>query len=274
MQTDYLPFVEKMIRDYEGGYCWDKGDPGGPTKYGVTCFDLAEHRGQRMTSMSAWAPIVKAMPLAEADDIYRTKYATKLFFDQLNPGKDVVIYDYGVNSGVGRPPKVARALLNIGQGTDLIQAINKADPKWFIESMCAERLHFMHQIRNGSAWAQFGHGWGARVANLQAYAEHLADGGHDVTAPVILAQKVPQHPKAQHGNPNIVHDTIGQAGAAGAAAGTGAVATSHHTLAIIGGCVTVAGIIGLALYEANKHAKANDTVVLPASIKPMPGAHL
>ena len=30
-----------MIPKYEGGYGWDKADPGGPTKYGITCFDLA-----------------------------------------------------------------------------------------------------------------------------------------------------------------------------------------------------------------------------------------
>ncbi len=30
---DYKPFVERMISRYEGGYGWDRNDPGGPTKF-------------------------------------------------------------------------------------------------------------------------------------------------------------------------------------------------------------------------------------------------
>jgi hypothetical protein len=48
----YKAFVDRMISKYEGGYGWDANDPGGPTKYGITCYDLAEHLGERMTSMA------------------------------------------------------------------------------------------------------------------------------------------------------------------------------------------------------------------------------
>ena len=56
---DYRPFVERMINRYEGGYGWNRSDPGGPTKDGITCYDLAEHRHQVMDSMVRWAPIVR-----------------------------------------------------------------------------------------------------------------------------------------------------------------------------------------------------------------------
>src|ERR1700731_2253082 len=98
MHSTYQVFVDRMIAKYEGGYGWDKGDPGGPTKYGITCYDLAEHRGKKMNSMSAWAPLVKAMTRVEADDIYFTKYARALRYDELPAGVDVVVLDYGVNS--------------------------------------------------------------------------------------------------------------------------------------------------------------------------------
>ena len=98
-----------MISRYEGGYCWDKEDPGGPTKYGITCYDLAEHRGKRMTSMAAWASIVRDMPLSEAEDIYEIKYARAVSFAALPAGVDCVMMDYGVNSGIGRVNRVARA---------------------------------------------------------------------------------------------------------------------------------------------------------------------
>jgi lysozyme family protein len=77
--ADYQPFVERMLGKYEGGY----GDPGGPTKYGITCYDLAEHRHQHMDSMARWAPIVQAMPLSEADDIIDVNYAKPCRFDDL-----------------------------------------------------------------------------------------------------------------------------------------------------------------------------------------------
>src|SRR5215469_9123868 len=100
--ANYQPFVERMINRYEGGYGWDRGDPGGPTKYGITCFDLAEHDGARMNSMAAWAPKVRAMPLSVADDIYASKYAGPMQFDKIGAGKDCVVFDFGVNSGTSR----------------------------------------------------------------------------------------------------------------------------------------------------------------------------
>ena len=175
MLADYQPFIDRVIDRYEGGYGWDAKDPGGPTKYGITCYDLAEHRGQTMTSMSTWAPLVKAMSRQEAEDIYRSKYATGVQFDYLNPGCDTVLLDYGINSGESRLIRVARALLKLPAGAtmtpDLVAAINKADAKWFINAVCTERLHFMHRSAAGRHGLEFGRGWGARVADLQIYSE-------------------------------------------------------------------------------------------------------
>src|ERR1700677_4852220 len=96
---NYVPFVNRMIARYEGGYGWDPDDPGGPTKDGITCYDLAEFDHEPMNSMAAWAPIVEAMPLPTADTIYQNKYATAVDFDQLNTGSDCAVFDFDVNSG-------------------------------------------------------------------------------------------------------------------------------------------------------------------------------
>src|SRR6516165_5391519 len=89
--ADYQPFVERMIFRYEGGYGWDKSDPGGPTKYGITCYDLAEFMHEKMDSMARWAPIVKAMTLATADQIYQQKYAVQCDFNDLMAGADCTV---------------------------------------------------------------------------------------------------------------------------------------------------------------------------------------
>ena len=52
MQANYKTFITRVISRYEGDYCWDAGDSGGPTKFGITCYDLAEHMGRKMTSMA------------------------------------------------------------------------------------------------------------------------------------------------------------------------------------------------------------------------------
>lgn len=169
--SDYQPFVERMIERYEGGYGWDKRDPGGPTKYGITCYDLAEYEGKPMDSMAEWAPIVRAMTIATADQIYQEKYATACQFNALNPGKDVEIFDFGVNSGPSRAIKTAQQLCSVAVdgvlGPITLAAINAYDPTSFINDMSAARLRFLEGL---SIWGTFGRGWSARVNDLKGYA--------------------------------------------------------------------------------------------------------
>jgi lysozyme family protein len=253
MQVDYKAFIDRMIGKYEGPYGWNKSDPGGPTKYGITCYDLAEHRGQKMTSMATWAPIVQAMPLAEAEDIYQTKYAKGVQFDLLPAGPDVTILDYAVNSGLGRTNAVVPAIMGTKTYAAAIAAMERADPKWVVDQICAERLRFMHAIRGGSAWVEFGRGWQARVDDLRGYGEHLVAGGTHETAPPPTPAVVPT-PKAQH-----VPSTLGAKTAGGVvAAGVAAHAAGASWLGVGIACAAVVGV-GLAyeIYEEKKAAAAN-----------------
>jgi lysozyme family protein len=169
-QADYTSFVERMIFRYEGNYGWDRGDSGGPTKFGVTCYDLAEHRHERMDSMARWAPIVRGMPLAEADDIYRTKYAVQCAFNDLNAGPDCVVFDFGVNSGSSRSVRYAQQIVGVGidgeLGPNTLRAINAMDAAEFVNRLCSARLAFLRSLR---IWGRFGRGWNARVVDLRAY---------------------------------------------------------------------------------------------------------
>jgi lysozyme family protein len=275
MQANYTPFIARVIQRYEGGYGWDKSDPGGPTKYGITCYDLAEHRGKVMNSMSSWAPLVQAMTLSEAEDIYAAKYATGLYFNELHSGPDCAVLDYGINSGIARPLLVAKRLLNFtGTNPALITAINAAhvaDPKWFVDALCQERLAFMHQIRGGSAWAEFGKGWGARVADVDAYSDNLA-ASLATASPGPVAPTIP-HPKVTHGDPNIstsvaTKTAVTTAGSAAAAHAAGP--PSWVLPALIGSLVV--GSVAFVLYEQYKTTQANLAVTIPPSVPPMPAA--
>jgi lysozyme family protein len=276
MQVDYTPFIDRMIDKYEGPYGWNKADPGGPTNFGVTCFDLAEERHEKMTTMAAWVKPVHDMPRSEAEGIYQTKYARSIRFDDLGPGKDTVLLDYGVNSGIGRPMRVAAALLKIpyagAVNNALISAINAADTNWFIDAVCTERLHFMHQIRGGSAWKSFGKGWGARVADLNTYSKHVASGNK---LPTPAAPKIDPHPKANHDNPTLTQNMAG-----GIAAGSGGSAVTAQQAGVpywaIAGIVVVVVIAGVAyaVYRHRSNTAANNTVILPPGIPPQPQPQL
>jgi lysozyme family protein len=265
----YKPFVDRMIGKYEGGYGWNKKDPGGPTKFGITCFDLAEHRGQKMTSMSAWAPIVQAMTLDEAEAIYATKYAATIRYNDLPAGIDAEMMDYGVNSGITRPIRVVRAILSVPgpalMDQKLLDAIRKADITKLISGISAERLHFMHAIRGGSAWAEFGGGWGARVADLKAYALHLAAAPGAVPEPQAPDLTKNSLPKAKHGDPDVISKTVAKTGGvAGAAAGTHFAGMPLELIAVLAGFVIVGGV-AYVLYAKQSAANANATVVLPVA---------
>jgi lysozyme family protein len=257
MQVDYKPFVDRLIQKYEGGYCWDRGDPGGPTKYGITCYDLAAHRGQTMTSMSAWAPLVQSMTLAEAEDIYSTKYAAAVHFPFLPAGIDCVVMDYEVNSGT-RGTLVANSLVGVAGSIvtpKSITLLNQTDPVRFINNMCDERLRFMHAIKGGSMWATFGRGWSARVADLRAYCLHIA-----ANKPIAAAPPAPDLSKTPTPKAVVVSNAgktakVG-AGAAGAAAATSAAGLPAWAWGTMAG-IAVAGALGYGLYEAYQDAQAN-----------------
>lgn len=265
MQANYQVFIDRVIQKYEGGYGWAKADTGGPTKYGITCYDLAEYDHQKMTNMAAWAPKVQAMPLSVAETIYKTKYATAVRFDDLPSGSDCVMLDYDINSG-SRAILAARAVLNVKplnsavMDQALLDAIKKADPAQFITALCAERMHFLQGL---SIWHEFGGGWTARVTDLKAYCLHLATGKSAVSAPAAVDLSHTVTPKAI-----AVPKTAGTPSASGSiAAGVAAWAAGMPWYYVAAG-VAIPLLIGITYeaIEAGKANTANTTVVLPPTI--------
>ena len=177
MQQDYTAFINRVISRYEGGFGWNRNDPGGPTNFGITCYDLAEFYHEPMNSMAAWAPRVQAMSLAVADQIYATKYATACRFSDLNSGPDCVVLDFGINSGPSRAIIYAQQIVGVPVdgilGPVTLAAINKYDPAQFVVRLCASRMSFLRAL---GTWGTFGVGWTARVVDLRAYSLALING--------------------------------------------------------------------------------------------------
>lgn len=155
MKQNFNDCLSRVLKD-EGGYSNVPGDNGGPTNFGIT---IADYR--KYVKPTATAQDVKNMSVDEAKVIYKARYWDALGCDDLASGVDYTCFDYGVNSGLGRPRKSLQRFKS-KVGSDLINAIND------------ERTAFLQAIGKGHN-AQFLRGWMSRVNRVRMYSLHLSE---------------------------------------------------------------------------------------------------
>jgi len=203
MSPQSFPTALARLLAHEGGYTSHPSDPGGPTNFGITLYDYRAY-----VKPGATAVDVKAMRLDDAKRIYRAKYWDAMCCDALPAGVDYAVFDYGVNSGVGRAGKVLRRVLKLPDNTSavsdaVIAAACAADAKATIAAICDERLRFLQSLKT---WGVFGKGWGRRVAEVRAAALSMAAGASLVraAAPSPGRGTVPVAKAAQQGSAGAV----------------------------------------------------------------------
>lgn len=160
--------LQRLLKD-EGGYSNTPGDNGGPTNYGITIADYRSYINKAGTASD-----VKAMTVSQAATIYKAKYWDALNCDNLPSGVDYTCFDYGVNSGLGRPRKALQRFKS-QVGTILIDSINN-ERVGFLKTLAYEQPHD----------AKFLKGWLARVERVRAYSKQLAT-KDNTTGPAIGA---------------------------------------------------------------------------------------
>ncbi len=136
------------------------------------------------------------MSVEEAKAIYRKRYWDTQRCDDLPAGVDYSIFDYGVNSGIGRSAKVLRRVIGLpddtGVVTDRVLAYTRVrDPRVLVAAVCDERLAFLKSLKT---WPVFGRGWGTRVAEVKAVSLALAGATQNVSpspAPAPVAGTPP-----------------------------------------------------------------------------------
>lgn len=189
-QSTYDDALRRLLL-HEGGYTDHPSDPGGPTNFGITIFDYRKY-----VKPCATAADVKAMKLDAAKSIYRAKYWDAQRCDELPAGVDYAVFDYGVNSGIGRSGKVLRRVLKMPDNSSVVDAAVvaaacAADAKALIAAICDERLRFLQSLKT---WSVFGMGWGRRVAEVRAAALAMA-------LPMLTAPPPASIPELSHQQP-------------------------------------------------------------------------
>jgi len=154
--------IERVLA-HEGGYSNNPSDPGGPTNFGITLADARAYWKPKATATD-----VRAMPKSVAVDIYRARYWETQRCDELPSGVDYSVFDYGVNSGIGRAKKVLQRVVGVTDDGDLgpltMQAIAARDAADIVAAINDERLAFLKSLKT---WPVFGRGWASRVADVR-----------------------------------------------------------------------------------------------------------
>ncbi|MTW15180.1 secretion activator protein [Rhodoplanes serenus] len=176
MATHTYDEALRRLLVHEGGYTNHPSDPGGPTKHGITIHDY-----RRFIDPGGTAADVRAMTVDQAKAIYRARYWDALRCEDLPAGVDYAVFDYGVNSGIGRAGRVLRRLLGLPDRehtvtATVIAAVARRDPAALVAAICDERLAFLRRLKT---WPVFGRGWGRRVAEVRATALRMASGRSD-----------------------------------------------------------------------------------------------
>lgn len=166
---------EKMIKwvhQDEGEYSDDKGDPGGPTRLGITIHDYRRWFKDPLAS----AEDVKKLTEDQVRAIYKAWYWDELSCDLLPSGVDYFMFDSGLLSGTRTAAKWlqrsvgARADGLIGEKT--LELVQKDDPLQLLIKI--ERLR-RSSLRSLPGWRRFGRGWTNRVNKSKLRAVKLIE---------------------------------------------------------------------------------------------------
>lgn len=265
MAASTYPEAIRRLLMHEGGYTNHPSDPGGPTNFGITIHDYRKY-----IKADGTADDVRRMTVNEAKDIYKSKYWNSQRCSDLPAGVDYSIFDYGVNSGIGRSGKVLRRVCGLPDNThrvdDKVLAYVKArDPAELVKAINGERLSFLKRLKT---WPVFGKGWGRRVAEVNNYSLALTKGSAPAPFPVPdVAPGKGEIPKPSAGKTGTA--TGGATVAAGAGFWDWVVAHPFLSALAVVAILAAFGLLMSALHkrrDARQEEAIPETVVVPESV--------
>lgn len=166
MNGNFERCLEKLLQ-HESGFVNDSRDNGGMTNLGVTIRVWEEWVGHHVNEKQ-----MRALTPADVAPLYKRKYWDACRADELISGIDYAVFDFAVNSGVGRATKNLQTCVGLlpdgGLGPVTVATVSKYTgdkAKELIEKYCDSRLQFLNTLKT---WPVFGKGWERRVNEVKA----------------------------------------------------------------------------------------------------------
>ena len=177
MTPTNFPVCLKHVLKHEGGYVNHPRDPGGATNQGVIQRTYNSYRRRKRLPIRSVRKITKT----EVGEIYKQQYWDKVRGDDLPSGVDNCVFDYAVNSGVGRASKELQRIVKSNVdgvvGLNTLVAVDGHSSARLINTMCDRRMSFLRNLRH---WKTFGKGWTRRVKDVRSTSLRMAS---DMPAP-------------------------------------------------------------------------------------------
>lgn len=158
------------VLQHEGGFVNNPADPGGATNLGITLKTLEAFREKPVTEDD-----VRNLTRDEAQEIYRANYWNTMRCEDLPPGIDLMVFDFGVNAGPQRSVKLLQRAAGVTDdgsvGPITVAAVRAADPADLIARFAQGR---MEHYRSLSTFSVFGRGWTSRTDAVKQAAIRMA----------------------------------------------------------------------------------------------------
>jgi len=208
MASAFEEFFKRAV-EHEGKVCEDvPGDRGGPTKWGITIGRYADIKGMpvpRRGTDAFYEMKSQLFKLSEAEikEIYRRDYWDAVRADELPPGMNLAVADFGLNSGPSRAVKVLQKILGNPQtgrmDNETISESHAFDRVELIILYCDERQRFLNAIvTSNPSQRKFLKGWTTRVGDVRRAALAMADKAKDqVPVRATMPKADDPHPPPQ-----------------------------------------------------------------------------
>ena len=269
MSAKQYEAVLPLVLAHEGGYVNNPKDPGGPTNKGVTQAVYDAYR----TTKGLKVRSVRSITMPETSEIYNQRYWKLAGCDDLPAGCDYAVFDYAVNSGVGKAIKDLQRTINSFTGNristlaplkidgiageDTSTAAKQCadlDEEGFINSFCDRRLAFMRSLKT---WKTFGVGWTRRIEGDKPGVQDGDKGVRDFA--VLIARRDIGVPIPKKELPAAIGTKVGEAVPAKA---FGSQVSILKTAQGAGAALAAAGVTGQTALSAAGTAKSHINATL------------
>lgn len=154
-----FPAVLAFTLEREGGYVWNKKDPGGATNLGITIGTLS-----KWLNRPASVDEVKSLTKDVSTQIYKAWYWNTVCGDALSGGVDLMVFDMGVNSGAHEAAVELQNVLSVEPdghiGKITLSALESRSAASVVEALAIAQKARYESLAN---FQTFGDGWLRRL---------------------------------------------------------------------------------------------------------------